>query len=90
MAAVDKRTVSLPRELAAYVDGLVASGAYASASEVVRAGLRALQQRNGAMERWLRDEVVPVAATMQVDPSRAIPAEDVFDALRAAEPGHGS
>ena len=90
MASVDKRTVSLPRELAAYIDDLVASGAYASASEVVRAGLRALQQRNGAMERWLRDEVVPVAATMQVDPSRAIDAEDVFDALRAAGAPHGS
>ncbi len=90
MSSADKRTVSLPRELAAYIDGLVSSGAYATASEVVRAGLRALQERDGAMERWLRDEVVPVAATMQVDPSRAIPAEDVFDALRTAGAPHGS
>lgn len=90
MSATDKRTVSLPRELASYVDALVASGAYASASEVVRAGLRALQEREGAMERWLRDEVVPVAATMQIDPSRAVPAEDVFDALRATGEPHGS
>jgi antitoxin ParD1/3/4 len=89
MAAVEKRTVSLSAELAGYIDVLVSSGAYASASEVVRAGLRALQERDAAMERWLRDEVVPVAATMQVDPSRAIPAEDVFEALRPGEAGHG-
>jgi len=90
MAATDKRTISLPRELAGYIDDLVSSGAYASASEVVRAGLRALKERDEAMERWLRDEVVPVAATMQVDPSRAIAAEDVFDSLRAAGTIHGS
>ena len=41
MDRVEKRTVSLPRKHAAYIDELVASGANASASEVVRAGLRA-------------------------------------------------
>lgn len=90
MAAADKRTISLPSELAAFADGLVSSGAYASVSEVVRAGLRALQEREGAMERWLRDEVVPAAAAIQVDPSRGLPAEEVFESLRSAEARHGS
>ena len=31
----------------------------------------------------LRDEVVPVAAAMQADPTRAIPLDTVFDGLRA-------
>lgn len=35
------------------------------------------------VERWLREEVVPVAAAMQDDPSRAIPAAQVFDEIRA-------
>lgn len=83
MPAVTKRTVSLPSEQASYIDELVAGGAYASASEVVRAGLRALQERDAAVERWLRDEVVPVAVTMQADPARAIPARKVFDEIRA-------
>ena len=83
MAASQKRTISLPDEQATYIDNLVNSGSYASASEVVRAGLRALQERNDAVERWLREEVVPVAAATQADPSRLMSATEAFDGLRA-------
>ncbi len=82
MAAVEKRTFSLPAEQASYIDSLVAAGTYASASEVVRAGLRALQERDSAVERWLQEEVAPVYDAMQDDPARAIPASQVFKAVR--------
>ncbi|HEY5209418.1 MAG TPA: type II toxin-antitoxin system ParD family antitoxin [Stellaceae bacterium] len=82
MAASSKRTVNLPSEQARYIDRLVASGRYASASDVVRAGLTALSEQDEAVERWLRDEVVPVYDAMRADPSRAIPAEQVFSELR--------
>lgn len=82
MSTVSKRTVSLPEEHAAYIDRMVATGAFASASEVVRAGLRALQEREAAVDRWLREEVAPVYDAMQADPDRAIPASDVFEGLR--------
>jgi len=82
MPTVTKRTVSLPEEHAAYIDEMVASGAFASASEVVRAGLRALQEREAAIDRWLRKEVAQVYDAMKADPSRAIPAKQVFDDLR--------
>ncbi len=83
MSATAKRTFSLPAEQSRYIDTLVESGRYATSSEVIRSGLRALQDRDAAVERWLREEVVPVAAAMQSDPSRGIPIEAVFDELRA-------
>jgi antitoxin ParD1/3/4 len=68
----EKRTFSLPAEHAAFIDALVSSGAYASGSEVVRAGLRALQERDAAVERWLREEVAPACDAMGADPARGI------------------
>jgi antitoxin ParD1/3/4 len=83
MSATAKRTFSLPSEQAAYIDALVDQGAYASASEVVRAGLRALKDRDAAVEKWLRMEVAETFDRMRDDPDRAIPARQAFDELRA-------
>ena len=85
MAAVTKRTVSLPAEQAAYIDAKVASGDYASASEVVRAGLRALKERDAAVERWLVEEVAPTYDAMIADPGSAIPADEVWAAVEARD-----
>src|SRR5580658_6412447 len=83
MPSPEKRTFSLPIEQAGYIDTLVASGTYASGSEVVRAGLRALQERDAAVEKRLREEVVGVYDAMRAEPARAIPGEQVFATIRA-------
>jgi antitoxin ParD1/3/4 len=83
MADREKRIVNLPEEQAAYVDRMVESGAYASATEVVGAGLRALQDRDAAFETWLHEEVAPIYDAMASDPSRAIGADEAFARLRA-------
>jgi antitoxin ParD1/3/4 len=83
MSSPKKRTFSLPKEQDAYIERMVKSGAYASASEVVRAGLRSLQERDESVERWLREEVASSYDALKADPSRAKAAKDVFDAVRA-------
>jgi len=81
--AMEKRMFTIPAEQATYIDKLVATGTYASASEVVRAGLVALQEREVAVEHWLREEVVPVYDAMEADPARGLSADDVTAAIRS-------
>ena len=51
-------SITLPHDMAAMVKAKVASGEYATESEVIRDGLRSLMTRDAAMESWLRNEVV--------------------------------
>jgi len=83
MSAVQKRTFSLPAKQARFIDAKVRTGTYASASEVVRAGLRALEERDAAIESWVRSEVGPVYDAMKADPKRAVSAKKAFAAVRA-------
>jgi antitoxin ParD1/3/4 len=83
MSGTEKRTFSLPQEHAAFIDAKVKSGSYASGSEVVRAGLRALQERDEAIERWLREEVASAYDAVKSGKSKTHPASAVFDDIRA-------
>jgi putative addiction module CopG family antidote len=78
-------TVTLPHDMAAMVKAAkVASGEYASESEVVRDGLRALKARDAAMEAWLRDEAAKSYDEFAADRSIGIPAEDIMARVRAS------
>ena len=83
MPKIARRTFSLPVEQAAYIDAKVASGSFASASEVVRAGLRALEERDAAVERWLREEVVPTYDEYVANPAAGIPLKAALAEARA-------
>ena len=83
MPNIEKRTISLPAEHAAYLDEMVASGNYASASEVVRAGLRALQERDAAMEGWLRENVAQTYDAMLANPGKGLSLDSVFAQIRS-------
>jgi len=77
-------SITLPHDMAAMVKAKVASGEYATESEVIRDGLRALQARDAAVERWLRDEVAKSYDEYAADPSIGIPADEVMARLRAS------
>ncbi len=83
MTTPDRRTFTLPVEQSSFIDTLVRTGRYASASEVVRAGLHALQERDEAVERWLTDEVAKTYDAHVAEPDRALPLTTAFNAIRA-------
>jgi antitoxin ParD1/3/4 len=79
MRTTQQFSVTLPNEMAEVVKTKVANGEYATDSEVIRDGLRALMARDRAVENWLRDQVGPAYDALKADPSRAIS----IDAVRA-------
>ncbi len=76
-----KLSISLPREQAQRVQALADSGQYASVSAVISDSLRALDARNAAVERWLRDEAVPAYHALKADPSRGLSVDQLQAAL---------
>ena len=77
MRTTQQMSITIPLTMAEEVRARVASGEYASESEVVRDGLRALQARDRAMESWLHNQVAPAYDALKADPSRAIPLDQV-------------
>ena len=84
MRTTQQFSITLPNEMAGLVKSMVATGAYATESEVFRDGLRALMARERAMERWLNDQVGPAYDALKTDPARAI-GPDQMRARIAAE-----
>ncbi len=72
MRTTTQLSITLPNSMAEALKERVASGAYASESEVVRDGLRALFAREEAIEAWLRTEVAASYDELRADPTRAI------------------
>lgn len=70
-------TITLPLEMAQMVKDKVASGEYATESEVIRDGLRTLAARDAAVERWLREEVVPIMQDARARPEKLLTAEQL-------------
>ena len=66
------------------VEVRVKSGSYASASEVMRAAVRALDREEAALNEWLRQRVNEAFA----DPRPNVPARDVFRRLRRLHAEH--
>lgn len=77
MRTTKQLSITLPTTMAEALKERVASGDYASESEVVRDGLRALFARDEAVESWLRTEVISAYDELNADPSIAVSASDL-------------
>jgi antitoxin ParD1/3/4 len=86
MGATQQMSVTLPYDMAEEVKAKLRSGEYASESEVIRDGLRALMARDRAVESWLLNQVGPAYDALKADPSRAVTTDQVRAHL-AAEHG---
>lgn len=72
-------TVTLASGQKAFVEERVRAGRFASASEVVRAGLRALEREEAHLDDWMREKIGRALA----DPRPSVPGEDVLKRLDA-------
>jgi antitoxin ParD1/3/4 len=81
MRTTQQLSITLPTEMAGLVKSKVASGDYATESEVIRDGLRVLMARDRAIEQWLASQVGPAHDALAADPARAIPIDQVRQRL---------
>ncbi len=83
MRTTQQMSITLPNDMANTLREKVAAGEYASESEVLREGLRALMARDRAMESWLERDVAAAHDALRADPSRAVGLKQLRASLSA-------
>lgn len=83
MRTTQQFSVTLTNEMAEMVRARVASGAYASESEVIREGLRALNERDKVVEEWLANTAAPALDALRKDSTRGRSKKQILDTIRA-------
>ncbi|PSH69219.1 type II toxin-antitoxin system ParD family antitoxin [Phyllobacterium brassicacearum] len=76
-------SIALNEHYEQFIKKQLESGRYNNASEVVRAGLRMLEDYEEARESWLRKEIPNRLTELRENPALAVPAEHVFANLEA-------
>lgn len=83
MRTTKQMSITLPKDMAKMVKNKVSSGEYATESEVIRDGLRALIARERAVDNWLQNQVGPAYDAMKADSSRGVSLEKIRKQLTA-------
>lgn len=85
MRTTRQLSITLPNDMADALRDRVSAGEYASESEVIREGLRALFARDRAVEAWLQTEVSAAYDATIADASRAVSAQAVRARIAAEQ-----
>lgn len=90
MPPTQQFNITLPRELAEAVEQKVRAGTYPSVSEVLREGVRALLERDEAVEHWLRKDVAESYDHYRSNPGDVVEASQVLQRIRTRATAHGA
>jgi Arc/MetJ-type ribon-helix-helix transcriptional regulator len=72
MRSTQRLRITLPNDMADALRAKVASGDYATESEVIRHALSLLFARDRVVETWLRERVAESYDALKADPSRGL------------------
>jgi antitoxin ParD1/3/4 len=75
-------SITLPIDMADLIKEKVSAGEYASESEVVRDGIRALLARDRAVDAWLSSTVAQTYDATKANPERGVSAAAVKERLQ--------
>ncbi len=80
---VQQLTITLPDDIAELVRAKVASGEYASESDMVQDGIENLVAQDAPLESWLTETVAPAYDRLRTQPDRVVSAEQVRARIQA-------
>ena len=84
MAQRHEVTITLSDEAIAFVKAKLATGEYASESDVIEHELESARLEDEERRRWEREELIPVLDELERNPSATLTADQVREHLRAA------
>jgi putative addiction module CopG family antidote len=82
MRSTQQLSITLPIDMANLVKEKVSAGEYASESEVIRDGIRALLARDRAVDAWLSSSIGPSYDATKAKPSRSVSATAIKERLQ--------
>lgn len=83
MSTARKIQVEVSEEIAEFIHRKVATGAFADEGAVVRHALEEASESDAEVERWLREDVLPVMDRMDREGWSDLTSEDVLGEIRA-------
>jgi len=76
-------TITLSPEISRRVRRKIDENGYVDAEDVIQDALDALEPNDPELERWLREEVVPVCEELDRDPGQVLTLDESGEALKA-------